>query len=254
MTSNSYSWKSSCCADRGGALGIARRAFRRLVFIIALLVPSGIVHAQQSASFHASDGALIYADEYGSGARGVLLAHGGQFNKESWRDQAQSLVAAGFHVLAFDFRGFGKSQGPGQADLDTAPLKLDVLAAIAYLRQHGAQSIDVIGASMGGSAAGGAIIGSPPGLVHRLVLLGTAPDGDAAQLKCPSLFIVARDDANGDGPRLPRIRVQYEKAPKPKRLVIVDGSAHAQFMFQSAQGARVMQEIMRFLQAAPPLN
>ena len=254
MTSNSHSWKSSCCADRGGALGIARRAFRRLVFIIALLVPSGIVHAQQSVSFHAADGALIYADEYGSGARGVVLAHGGQFNKESWRDQAQSLVAAGFHVLAFDFRGFGKSQGPGQADLDTAPLKLDVLAAIAYLRQQGAQSIDVIGASMGGSAAGAAIIGSPPGLVRRLVLLGTAPDGDAAQLKCPSLFIVARGDANDDGPRLPRIRVQYDKAPEPKRLVIVDGSAHAQFMFQSAQGKRVMREIMRFLQAASPIN
>jgi pimeloyl-ACP methyl ester carboxylesterase len=103
---------------------------------------------------------------------------------------------------------------------------------------------------MGGSAAGAAIIGSPPGLVHRLVLLGTAPDGDAAQLNCPSLFIVARDDANDDGPRLPRIRVQYEKAPEPKRLVIVDGSAHAQFMFRGAQGARVMREIMRFLQAS----
>ena len=249
MTSNSRSWKSSCCAESGGALSTVRGAARRLVNIVALLVISGIVHAQQSVSFQTSDGALIYADEYGSGARGVVLAHGGQFNKESWRDQAQSLAAAAFHVLAFDFRGFGKSQGPGQADLDAAPLKFDVLAAIAYLRQHGAQSIDVIGASMGGGAAGAAIIGAPPGLVHRLVLLGTAPDGDAAQLKCPSLFIVARDDANGDGPRLPGIRVQYEKAPKPKRLVIVDGSAHAQFMFQTAQRKRVMREIMRFLQA-----
>jgi pimeloyl-ACP methyl ester carboxylesterase len=102
---------------------------------------------------------------------------------------------------------------------------------------------------MGGGAAGAAIIGSPAGLVHRLVLLGTAPDGDAAQLKCPSLFIVARNDANDEGPRLPRIRAQFARAPQPKRLVIVDGSAHAQFMFKTAQRERVMNEIMRFLQA-----
>lgn len=249
MSLNSRSWKSSCCADRGGALGAARCARLHFAVFAALLLLPGLLHAQQTLSFPTSDGALIYADEYGSGARGVVLAHGGQFNKASWQEQAQSLVAAGFHVLAFDFRGFGKSQGPGQIDLDSAPLKLDVIAAIGYLRQHGAQTIDVIGASMGGGAAGAAIIESPPGLVHRLVLLGAAPDGDAARLKCPSLFVVARNDANDDGLRLPGIRAQFARAPQPKRLVIVDGSAHAQFMFKTAQRERVMDEIMRFLQA-----
>jgi pimeloyl-ACP methyl ester carboxylesterase len=233
-------------------MGAARRGARRALLhgtVLAAWLLPGLLQAQQAVSFPTSDGALIHADEYGAGARAVVLAHGGRLNKASWNEQAQTLVAAGFHVLAFDFRGFGQSQGPGQSDLDTAPLKLDVIAAIAYLRQHGAQTIDVIGASMGGGAAGAAIIGSPAGLVHRLVLLGTAPDGDAAQLKCPSLFIVARNDANDEGPRLPRIRAQFARAPQPKRLVIVDGSAHAQFMFKTAQRERVMNEIMRFLQA-----
>jgi hypothetical protein len=60
---------------------------------------------------------------------------------------------------------------------------------------------------------------------------------------------VARDDANADGPRLPRIREQYERAPQPKELIVVDGSAHAQYLFQTDQGERVMREILRFLSA-----
>ena len=220
-----------------------------MAIVSALLLLSSVARAQQSVSFPTSDGGLIYADDYGAGARAVVLAHGGRLNKESWREQTRTLVAAGFRVLAFDFRGIGKSQGPGQADLETAPLQFDVLAAIAYLRQHGATSIDVIGASMGGSAAADASIESPPGLIHRLVLLGAAPDEPAARLKCPTLFIVARDDASGDGPRLPGIRAQYQQAPQPKRLVIVDGSAHAQFLFPTNQGRRVMREIMQFLRA-----
>jgi hypothetical protein len=47
----------------------------------------------------------------------------------------------------------------------------------------------------------------------------------------------------------PRIREQYEKAPEPKELIILDGSAHAQFLFQTDQGDRVMREILRFLSA-----
>jgi hypothetical protein len=61
------------------------------------------------------------------------------------------------------------------------------------------------------------------------------------------LFIVARDDANDDGPRLPGIRAQYDKAPQPKELIVLEGTAHAQFLFGTDQSARVMREIVRFL-------
>ena len=63
----------------------------------------------QHLSFATEDSGLIYADLYGEGDQGVVLAHGGRFTKESWQPQAQQLARAGFHVLAFDFRGFGKS-------------------------------------------------------------------------------------------------------------------------------------------------
>jgi len=126
---------------------------------------------------------------------------------------------------------------------------LDVLAAVRYLRKTGAKTVSVVGASMGGGAAGDASILSEPGEINRLVFLGAAPNGPAEKLKAPSLFIVARDDANADGPRLPRIRAQYEKAPEPKELIILDGSAHAQFLFQTDQSEKVMREILRFLSA-----
>ena len=54
-------------------------------------------------------------------------------------------------------------------------------------------------------------------------------------------------DANDSGRRLPGIRAQYENAPQPKELIVLDGSAHAQFLFQTDQSARVMHEILRFL-------
>jgi len=220
---------------------------RRLIPIIVALLIAANAAAQKTISFPTEDGGTIFADVYGDSDRTVVLAHGGQFNKESWTKQAQTLVTAGFRVLALDFRGYGKSKGPGDSDPMDAPLHLDVLAAVRYLRKTGAKSVSIVGGSMGGGAAGDASIASQPGEIDRIVMLGAAPNGPADKLKSPSLFIVARDDASGDGPRLPGIRKQFEKAPEPKKLIVLNGSAHAQFLFQTDQGERVMQEILRFL-------
>ena len=220
---------------------------RTLIAIMAALFLSDIATAQKTVFFPTEDGGVVFADVYGAGDRAVVLAHGGRFNKESWAKQAQILVGAGFQVLALDFRGYGNSTGPGQSDPMDAPLKFDVLAAVRYLRAGGAKSVSIVGGSMGGAAAGDASIASRPGEIDRLVLLSAAPNDPADKLKSPILFIVARDDASADGPRLPGIREQFEKAPQPKELIVLDGSAHAQYLFQTDQGERVMHEILRFL-------
>jgi pimeloyl-ACP methyl ester carboxylesterase len=217
------------------------------IFVALLLVPA--VPAQRTVSFPTDDGGLVYGDVYGEGIHGVVLAHGGQFNKESWKKQATALATAGFQVLAIDFRGYGLSRGPGQSNPSDAPLYFDVLAAVRYLRKSGAKTVSVVGASMGGWAASDAAIRSEPGEIDRLVFLGSSPLGSAEKLRVSSLFIVARDDTSGDGPRLPGIRAQYEKTPEPKKLIIVDGSAHAQFLFQTDQGEKVMRDILDFLSA-----
>jgi pimeloyl-ACP methyl ester carboxylesterase len=220
-----------------------------LVTLFGLAVVAPVTLAQKTVSFPTEDGAVIFADQYSGGRRAVVLAHGGQFNKESWAPQARALVTAGFEVLAIDFRGYGPSHGPDDKHVLDAPLHLDVLAAVRYLHQNGAMSVSIVGGSMGGAAAGDACIAAQPGEIDRIVMLGAAPNESAEKLKCPSLFIVARDDMEGRTPRLPGIRAQYEKAPQPKELIVVDGSAHAQFLFQTDQASRVMREILRFLKS-----
>jgi hypothetical protein len=67
-------------------------------------------------------------------------------------------------------------------------------------------------------------------------------------MKGRKLFIVARDDPSWDGsPRLAAIREQYKRAKGPKELVVLEGDAHAQFLFETDQGDRLMREILRFL-------
>jgi alpha/beta superfamily hydrolase len=220
---------------------------RLALAVISALAFAVTATAQQHVSFPTQDGGIVFADVYGSGNRGVVLAHGGQFNKESWSKQAKTLADAGFRVVAIDFRGYGQSHGPGQSDIYTAPLYLDVLAAIRYLGANGAKTVSLIGASMGGWAIGRALLPARPIQIDRLVFLAASPDIPPEKLGGRKLFIVARDDSNGAGPRLPGIRAYYEKTPEPKELIVFDGSAHAQFLFQTDQGARLMNVILNFL-------
>jgi dienelactone hydrolase len=223
--------------------------FKNLLILSVALLPAHTLQAQQYVSFTTEGGGKICADVYGEGKRAVVLAHGGRFTKESWRPQAEVLAVKGFKVVAFDFRGFGCSTGPGDKDMFTAPMANDVLAAVHYLKKHGAQTVFAIGGSFGGAATGDASIQSKRGEIDRIVFLGAAPNLPADQLKSLTLFIVARDDTNGDELRLPGIRAQYLKAPEPKELIVLDGNAHAQFLFQTDQADCVMDEILRFLSA-----
>lgn len=85
---------------------------------------------------------------------------------------------------------------------------------------------------------------------QRLVVLGgVAGNGSPGKLKGRFLFIVTREDANADGPRLPRILKLYEQVPQPKKIILLEGSAHAQFMFDTNLSERVMRAILRFLSA-----
>ncbi len=220
---------------------------RAVLAIAVLCLVASVAAAQETISFPTEDGGVVFADLYGSGEKAAVLVHGGRFNKESWAPQARILQAAGFEVMAIDLRGYGQSHGPGDKDPMDAPLELDVLAAVRYLHTAGAKSVSVVGGSMGGAAAGDASIDSQPGEIDRVVMLGAAPNKPADKLKSPSLFIVARDDTSGDGPRLPGIREQYEKASQPKKLIVLEGSAHAQYLFQTDQSGRVMNEIVQWL-------
>ncbi|HTT64150.1 MAG TPA: alpha/beta hydrolase [Bryobacteraceae bacterium] len=209
---------------------------------IAALMMTGLTAAPREVSFPTADGGIIWADLYGAGDGGVVLAHGAKFDKASWGKQADVLAKAGFRVVAIDFRGYGKSRGGDKSAPGSGEKYQDILAAVRYLRENGAKTVSVIGASMGGGAAATALIHARPGEIDRLILLANVPVPEPERLRGPKLFAVSR----GDG-LAAKVKEQFEKAPEPKELLLLDGSAHAQFLFETDQGARLMKKILEFL-------
>jgi hypothetical protein len=101
---------------------------------------------------------------------------------------------------------------------------------------------------MGATAAARASVAAGPGEIDALVLLASGAIDRPERMNGRKLFVIARDDPGPDGrPRLPGFLRQFERAPDPKELLILEGSAHAQFLFDTEQGERLMQEILRFL-------
>jgi len=198
--------------------------------------------APTEVHFATQDGGVVYADVYGAGPRGVVLAHGARFDKASWKKEAAEIADAGFRVIAIDFRGYGQSHGGPNAKPGMEDLYMDVLAAVRYLREKGATSVAVVGGSMGGGASANAVVHANPGEIDRVVLLAPAPIQHPERVTGPKLVITSADD-----PITPKVREQYAVAPDPKQLEVLDGSAHAQFIFTTAHRDRVMGEIVRFL-------
>lgn len=224
---------------------------RLRVIAISVVMAASVGLAQRRVTFPLVSGTGVVAgDAYGSGARGLVLAHGGQFDEKSWKPQAEEFARAGFVVLAVRFRGDRfNANGSPSAEGSDKDNTADVMAAAAYLRKIGAKTVDAIGGSMGGDAVSDADEESPPGMFERIVIMG-AWGGDAPEkLTGRKLFLVARDDRSEDGLRLPGIEEHYKRAPEPKKLVVVNGSAHAQFLFATDAGPSVMRVIMEFLTA-----
>jgi len=191
----------------------------------------------------ASDGARIAAHEYGAGTHAVVLVHGGRFDKSSWSAQAPALAEGGLRVLAIDLRGRGGStHGTTPADSEDG-YPLDVLAAVEYLRSTGAERVSLVGASFGGWAAAEAAMRPESGGIHRLVLIAASTVETPERLPPSTLFIVAADDPYADGSRrLDAIRRQHASADA-SRLVVLPGDAHAQHIFDTPQGPRLLAEI-----------
>jgi dienelactone hydrolase len=218
---------------------------------VTALVSSGGLQAQTTVTFETPDRATIQADVYSKGARGiVVIGHGGYSSRTSWKDEARSLADAGFRTLVFDTRAAVElSAGKETPCLyDASCMAIDALAAVRYLRQTGATRIAVMGGSAGGGAAAKASIHATPGEIDRLVLLAPVSIDAPEQMKGKMLFVVSREDLGSDDrPRLPGIRAQYEKVLGPKELLVLDGSAHGQRIFGTAQGGLLTRDIVRFL-------
>jgi pimeloyl-ACP methyl ester carboxylesterase len=86
----------------------------------------------------------LYYEDHGSG-RPVVLIHGYPLDGSSWERQSRELLDAGFRVITYDRRGFGKSsQVTSGYDYDTFAADLD-----AVLTSLDLTDVTLVGFSMG---------------------------------------------------------------------------------------------------------
>ena len=87
----------------------------------------------------------LYYEDHGTG-KPVVLIHGWPLSARSWEAQVPALVTAGYRVISYDRRGFGKSSQPWTGyDYDTFAADLDALLSKLDLT-----GVTLVGFSMGG--------------------------------------------------------------------------------------------------------
>jgi non-heme chloroperoxidase len=97
------------------------------------------------ATVKTKDGTALYVKDWGQG-RPVVLIHGWPLTADSWEHQALALAEAGYRVISYDRRGFGRSEQPFSGyDYDT--MADDLASVMASLNLRDAT---IVGFSMGG--------------------------------------------------------------------------------------------------------
>lgn len=124
----------------------------------------------------------LYYEDHGEG-QPVVLIHGYPLNGHSWEHQTRELLAAGYRVITYDRRGFGRSSKVGSGyDYDTFAADLDALLESLDLRD-----VVLVGFSMGTGE-----------LARYVARYGHERIAKLAFLASLEPFLVARDD-NPDG-------------------------------------------------------
>jgi non-heme chloroperoxidase len=120
----------------------------------------------------------IHYEDHGSG-QPVVLIHGYPLNGSSWEQQERALLPAGYRVIRYDRRGFGRSSQPTVGyEYDTFAADLNTLIEALDLRDA-----ILIGFSMGTGEVTRYLSRYGSGRVVKAVLIGAIPP-----------FLLKRDD------------------------------------------------------------
>jgi non-heme chloroperoxidase len=112
----------------------------------------------------------IHYEDHGSG-QPVVLIHGYPLNGASWEKQERVLLHAGYRVITYDRRGFGKSSQPTVGyDYDTFAADLNTL-----LEQLDLSDVVLVGFSMGTGEVTRYLGTYGSARVAKAVLMGTIP-------------------------------------------------------------------------------
>ncbi len=117
----------------------------------------------------ARDGTKLYVKEMGQG-RPVVLIHGWPLNADSWDAVAVPLAEAGNRVIAYDRRGFGRSDQPWDGyDYDTFADDLRTVLEEFDLRDN----VALVGFSMGGGEVARYLSRHGADGIDRVALIGS---------------------------------------------------------------------------------
>ncbi len=148
----------------------------------------------------------LYYEDHGSGSP-VVLIHGWPLSGRSWEKQVPALMEAGYRVITYDRRGFGKSSQPyGGYDYDTFTADLDVLLSHLDLRD-----VALVGFSMGGGEVARYVGRYGSDRVAKAVLAAAVP---------PYLY---QSDDNPEGGLDDETIQQFQDAVRGDRIAFLDG-------------------------------
>lgn len=126
----------------------------------------------------------LHVEDSGGDGRPVVLIHGWPLSAESWKAQTGPLRDAGYRVVAYDRRGFGRSDKPSTGyDYDT--LTADLAGVIDDLDLKDAT---LVGFSMGGGEVARYLSAYGSERIHSVVFAAAVPP-----------YLMKTDD-NPDGP------------------------------------------------------
>jgi pimeloyl-ACP methyl ester carboxylesterase len=126
----------------------------------------------------------LHVDDTGGTGRPIVLIHGWPLSGESWKLQVPVFEAAGYRVITYDRRGFGRSDKPLTGyTYDTFTEDLNALLTELDLRD-----VTLIGFSMGGGEVARYLSTYGDERIHSVVFASAVPP-----------YLLKTDD-NPDGP------------------------------------------------------
>ncbi len=120
----------------------------------------------------ATDGTRLHVKDWGEG-RPVVLIHGWPLNSDSWEYQSLRLAEAGYRIVSYDRRGFGRSEQPFAGyDYDNLA---DDLGQI--IDQRDLDDVTLVGFSMGGGEVARYLGAKGSGAVRQAVFVSSVAPG-----------------------------------------------------------------------------
>ena len=139
--------------------------------------------------------------------RAIVLIHGWPLDGDSWAEQVPAFTSAGYRVITYDRRGFGRSDKPGKGyDYDTLAEDLHTL-----LEELDLSDVTLVGFSMGGGEVARYFGRYGSERLHSVVFASAVPP-----------YLMKSDD-NPDGPLTEDMAGEWQSAIDDDMGAFFDG-------------------------------